>query len=129
MPEPATMKIYPNNTLRDFYYVLFRQKRKIILFFCVVMVTVTLGTFLSPKTYQSEAMLLVRLGRENVSLDPTAQTGQMINLNQNRENEIKSEMEILNSQALAEMVVDAIGYEAFLSRNPNSLLKVKSAQI
>ena len=63
------MKIYPNTTLRDFYYVLFRQKRKIILFFCTVMVAVTLGTFLSPKTYQSEAILLVRVGRENVSLD------------------------------------------------------------
>ena len=87
-----------------------------------------MGTFLSPKTYQSEAMLLVRLGRENVSLDPTAATGQTVNLSQNRENEIKSEMEILTSQALAEMVVDTIGYEAFLSRNPDPLLKIESAQ-
>jgi capsular exopolysaccharide synthesis family protein len=121
------MKMYRNTTLRDFYYVLFRQKRKIIMFFCMVMLTVTLGTFLSPKTYQSEAMLLVRLGRENVSLDPTAATGQTVNLSQNRENEIKSEMEILTSQALAEMVVDTIGYEAFLSRNPDPLLKIDSA--
>jgi capsular exopolysaccharide synthesis family protein len=128
MTEPATMKLYPNATIRDFYYVLFRQKRKIILFFCTVVVAVTLGTFLSPKTYQSEAMLLVRLGRENVSIDPTAATGQTVNLSQNRENEIKSEMEILTSQSLAEMVVDTIGYKAFLSRNPDPLLKIESAQ-
>ena len=81
MPEPETQKLYPQTTIRDFYYLLFRQKRKIILFFCTVMIAVILGTFLLPKTYQSEAKLLVRLGRENVSLDPTAATGQSVNTN------------------------------------------------
>lgn len=128
MPESETQKLYPQATIRDFYYVLFRQKRKIILFFCTVMVVVILGTFLLPKTYQSEAKLLVRLGRENVSLPPTAATGQMLNISQTRENEIKTEMEILTSRGLAEKVVDAIGYKSFLSWDPDPALKTVSAQ-
>jgi capsular exopolysaccharide synthesis family protein len=123
MGEIQLVKNFPETSLRDFYYVIFRQKRKVILFFCAVMLTTALGTFLSAKTYQSDAKLMVRLGRESVSLDPTAATGQMINLSQSRENEIRSEMEILNSRALVEQVVDAIGYQAFLTRDPDELIE------
>ena len=100
--------------LRDVYYVLFRHKLKVIIFFIVVFVTVTLGTFLASEIYRSDAKVLVRLGRESVSLDPTATTGPVISVGQQRENEIKSELEILNSKELVEKVVDAIGPEAFL---------------
>jgi uncharacterized protein involved in exopolysaccharide biosynthesis/Mrp family chromosome partitioning ATPase len=125
MREIELAKKFPEKSLRDFYYALFRQKRKVVLFFLAVMLATGLGTFLSPKTYQSEAKLMVRLGRESVSLDPTAATGQMINLSQSRENEIRSELEILNSRALAEQVVDAIGYQAFLTSfgNPDEYIK------
>ena len=37
-------------------------------------------------------------------------------------------MEILTSQALAEMVVDANGYKVFLSRDPDPLLKIEFVQ-
>ena len=69
---------YPERSLRDFLYILFRHKWKVILFFLAVMVTVTLGTFLVAEIYRAEAKLMVRIGRENVSLDPTATTGQVI---------------------------------------------------
>ena len=102
-------------SLRDVYYILFRHKRKVIWFFFGVFLTVALVTFLMPEIYQSEAKLLVRLGRESVSLDPTATTsGQVISVNTRRESEIKSELEILNSRDLAEKVVDSIGPEAFV---------------
>ena len=37
---------FPEKTLRDFYYVIFRQKRKITLFLCIVIVATALLTFL-----------------------------------------------------------------------------------
>ena len=104
----------PERSLRDLYYVLFRHRRKTLLFFAAVVVTVAIGTFLSPETYRSEAKLLVRLGRESVSLDPTATTGQIVNIGQSRENEINSEMEILKSRELVEKVVDSFGAAVFL---------------
>lgn len=108
-------------SLRDIYYVLFRHKWKIILFFFAVIITVTVGTFLSAEIYRSKAMLLVRLGRESVTLDPTATTGQTIHISRSRESEINSELEILKSQELIEKVVDSIGAEAFLKRSDERL--------
>ena len=52
------------STLRDLYYVLFRHKWKMILFFLAVTLTVFVLTYRSPELYRSEAKLLVRLGRE-----------------------------------------------------------------
>ncbi len=109
-------------SLRDLYYVLFRHKWKMILFFLTVIITVTLGTFLTAAIYRSEAKLMVRLGRENVSLDPTMTTGQIINVSQSRLDEINSEMEIIKSRELAEKVVDFIGSEKLLNRPDEELL-------
>jgi len=115
MPFQANDEKIPERSLRDIYYILFRQKWKVLLFFLTVFITVTIGTYLTQETYRSEAKLLVRLGRENVSLDPTATTGQVISVGQNRENEIKSELDILKSQDLVEKVVDTIGPAVFLN--------------
>jgi hypothetical protein len=118
-------------SMRDFYYVLFRQKLKLLLFFGTVMVATVLYTFLAPRIYQSDAKLLVRLGRESVTLDPTATTGQVVAVAQLRESEIKSEFDLLGSQDLAEKVVDQIGYKAFLAtgRAPDEVIKGNSSKI
>ncbi len=110
-------------SLRDIYYVLFRHKRKASWFFFGVIITVTLVTFLMPAVYRSEAKLLVRMGRESVTLDPTATaTGQVVNtVAARRESEIKSELEILKSRDLAEKLVDALGPETFVSGSYRSL--------
>jgi capsular exopolysaccharide synthesis family protein len=120
----------PEVSMRDFYNVLFRNKRKILVFFFSVMIVVTLGTFFGSEVYMSEAELLVRLGRESVVLDPTAATGQVVNILQHREDEVNSESEILKSRELAEKVVDSAGIELILegaadTLNPgDSLLRV-----
>jgi len=68
-------------------------------------------SFTSPMVYQSQSLLYVRLGRENVRLDPTTTLGQAssITIPNSRENEINSVVEILKSRAIAEKVVDALG--------------------
>lgn len=68
----------PQSSLRDLYYVLFRRKWIMVMFFLGVMVITAVGVVLSTEHYLSEATLLVRLGRENVTLDPTATTGKIL---------------------------------------------------
>lgn len=102
-------------SMRDLYYVFFRHKLKMFLFFCAVVAVVAVGTYYSAEIYLSEAELMVRLGRETVSLDPTATTGQVITtIGMTREGEINTELEIIRSREIAEKVVDSIGQEAFM---------------
>ncbi len=118
MPEQSAGERYPERSLRDFFSILFRHKWKGFLFFIVVMATVAVGTFNAANVYQSEAKLMVRIGRESATLDPTAAaTGQVINVGQSRESEINSELAILKSRELAQKVVDALGPIVFLKNS------------
>jgi uncharacterized protein involved in exopolysaccharide biosynthesis/Mrp family chromosome partitioning ATPase len=100
-------------SLRDLLYVLFRHKRKTVIFFIVVATGVAVDTFRRPEIYRSEAELLVRVGRETVSLDPTATIGETVNVTRPYEREINSELEILRSRDLAYAAVDAVGLDTF----------------
>jgi uncharacterized protein involved in exopolysaccharide biosynthesis len=103
-------------TVRDFFYVLFRHKWKAIAFFLIVLIAATAGAFLSAEIYRSDAKLMVRFGRESVTLDPTVSTGQVNpSAGPSRESEINSEIEILKNRELFERVVDTIG--------PNTILE------
>lgn len=98
----------PSMTLRDVFYVLFRRKRLIAMFFVSAVLAAVVYTLLSSPAYKSTAKLMVRIGRENVILDPTAM-GKTMNVAQTMQQQVKSELEILNSELLAEQVVDSIG--------------------
>jgi len=113
--------------LRELYNAVFRHKRKALAFFLLVMATVTVVTLLSPKTYRSEGTFLVRLGRENMTLDPTATIGQepTISVPYSRENEINSVSEVLQSRALIETAVDTVGPAAILGKDAPSSSKTK----
>src|SRR3989339_727719 len=101
-----------DNSLQEFFYVIFRHKKRVVWCFLGIMLLTFLITLLMPRTYKSEAKLLVRLGRENVSMDPTASAGgEVVQVAQNRESEIKSELEILKSRDLAATVVAQLGPE------------------
>lgn len=96
------------NSIRDFFYVIFKHKGKIVLAFLAILALATAITFALPQVYESEASLLVRIGRENYPDDPSLE-GTMVNLTQDRTAEVKSEVAILQSALLAEMVVDELG--------------------
>jgi uncharacterized protein involved in exopolysaccharide biosynthesis/Mrp family chromosome partitioning ATPase len=104
-------------TLRDFVYVLFRHKWKTLFFFTSVMGLVVLATILSPAIYRSDAKLLLKVGRESVTLDPTASTGPVMHISQSRLSEINSEIEILKGRDLIEQVVDSIGCDQLLMKS------------
>ena len=59
-------------------------------------------------------MIFVKLGRETVSLDPTATTGSTISVLESRDNEINSIRDMLYSRGIIEQVVDRIGPEVVL---------------
>ena len=104
------------STLRDFYYVVFRHKWSMLWVFIGVSLAVTVYTFIIPEYYQSQAKLIVRLGRESVALDPTATTGQIVPVAQTRMSEINSNLEILRSRDMIERVVDKVGVNEILIR-------------
>ncbi|MBX7256420.1 MAG: GumC family protein [Candidatus Hydrogenedentes bacterium] len=98
---------------------MFRHKVKILFVFALVYAGVVLVTFLSQEIYRSEAQLLVRLGRENLSVDPSV-SGPTLYPSRDRENEVNSELAILKSRAIAEEVVQKIGVDALLEKPDES---------
>ena len=88
-----------------------RQKTKAVFCCAAITAAVAVATFLWPKSYRSEGKLLVRLGRENATLDATATLGQesVVAVPVSRDSEINSVVEILQSRSLMEKVVDAVG--------------------
>jgi uncharacterized protein involved in exopolysaccharide biosynthesis len=62
----------------------------------------------------------VRIGRESVTLDPTATTGQFVAMPEPRDSELHGVEELLASRAMAEKVVDRFGPEVILEKRPGS---------
>src|SRR5215510_9290552 len=106
-PEFAT-------TSRDICRLLFRHKTKVIGCFTLALCAAIVIIFCWPRKYRSESKLLVRLGRETVTLDPTATTGQIIPVSVSRESEVASVLEMLRSRVMIEKLVDEIGVDAIM---------------
>jgi uncharacterized protein involved in exopolysaccharide biosynthesis len=113
MPETTLRSSSP---LQDVWRALVRHKGKTAACFLAITASAALLVFLLPKTYQSEGKLLVRLGRENATLDPTVTLSQeaVVAVPLSRESEINSVVEILQSRSLLEKVADEIGPAALL---------------
>jgi len=91
---------------------------KAILVFLLTVGATAAAMFLTPKEYQSRAMIFVRIGRETVSLDPTATTGSTISILETREIEVNSIRDMLHSRELHERIVDRIGPEVIQGKAP-----------
>ena len=113
------------STVRDFAGVLFRRFW-LAAGFAGLVVALALGaTLVLKKVWRSDAKMLVRIGRESVSLDPTATTGQVVSLALTRLQEVNSEIEILTSRRLAGRVVDALGPDAVLEGGAGPLRRLE----
>lgn len=106
----------PTTPLRSFLQMLFRHKKKAAIWFAVVLGTVGVYTVYGPKTYRSDAKLFIRLGRESVTLDPTATTGQVVSITESRESEMNSIYEMLHNRSLFEAVALEVGPEEILGQ-------------
>ena len=98
-----------NALVKDFLFVLYRHKIKILLTFLLILAGATWFIMRMPDIYQSRATLLLRPGRESVT-DPIFQdTGQVMGRSMKREQEIQSEIQIIKSQDVAQKVLEKIG--------------------
>jgi uncharacterized protein involved in exopolysaccharide biosynthesis len=104
-----------NLGLGDLLKMIQRHRVKSILTFIILFILCVGTLFVLPRTYESEVLFFVRLGRESVTLDPTATTGQTITLNESRDSELNSILRVIQSRALMSKVVDRLGPEAILS--------------
>lgn len=107
-PRPLELSL---NSLLQLPFVYFR------LIACCLLVAGLLtwiALLVWPRSYQSEAKILILVGRESVSLDPTVTTSQTLFLQKTQEEEINSALDILTSRAVADRVVEKIGAEAIL---------------
>ena len=94
--------------------MLMRHRITAIIAFIVVISIAVLWILNAPNQFESVAKLYIRVGRENVTLDPTVTTGEMINVYQTREDEINSTLQILKSRQVAELVADDVGFKPIL---------------
>jgi uncharacterized protein involved in exopolysaccharide biosynthesis len=102
-------------TIADIINGLFQTRRRVVAVTSCSFLLVCIGFALTPRRYQSEAKLLLRLGRESVSLDATASFGPTVAMQQTRQTEVNTAKEVLASRALCEAVVDHLGAERILS--------------
>jgi len=110
MPSVETITEFETKTLRDVLSVLFKRKVQIILFFIVIVSTVTVGILRMKPTYEAASQILIKIGRENLYV-PTAPGSARTNpiIQVNREEQINSEIEILISPYLVDQVVQSFG--------------------
>ncbi|MFN3193284.1 MAG: GumC family protein [Aureliella sp.] len=102
-------------TLFDILGAAWKYRVRVVATAAVTFVLGVIAIFLWPKKYESEAQLFVRLGRGSARLD-TATVGQTISIQESREGEMNSIVNLLESRGLAEAVVDDLGVERILKK-------------
>lgn len=96
-------------SLRDFLYVVFKHKTKILAVFLATVITVTAASFIMKPTYEADSKILIKFGRENIYIPATEHVSPIVNLNP--QEEMNSEIEILKSRGLVERTVRTLGVE------------------
>lgn len=92
----------------DYVELPFRYWRLLVGCVLTSIVVGLLALIVWPRSYESEAKLMITVGRESVGLDPTATTSPTLMLQKTQEEEINSALEILSSRQVAELVVDKL---------------------
>lgn len=105
-------------TLDDVFHGLWSRKTLALATLCTTITIVGLATVVCPKSYTSEAKLFVRLGRENVVLDPTATLGQtgIATAPLTRDAEMNSIAEMISTRQILGQVVDRVGVMRLLKK-------------
>lgn len=102
-------------SIEQWLYAMRRYWYLSALAFIVPIVVTVLVILFAPRAYRSEAKLLLRIGRESVTVDPTVSTvGETLSLHHTRENEIQSALGVMQSREIIERVVDQVSIETVL---------------
>ena len=109
-------RLVPQISLRDGLRLFFRYRWRGLLGAMFVLAMVVVGLLVVPRTFMSEARIVVRLGRESVTLDPTASAGTTLPVADSRESEIQTALDMLANRNLFEKVVEELGPQAILEQ-------------
>jgi len=93
------------SSIRPFIESTFRYRRLWLMVVLGVVALTLIFTLFTPKQYQSEMNILVQNARGNYQVTPERTTGAVV-VNEVTEEQINSEIEILRSRSLANIVVD-----------------------
>lgn len=130
VPKAAAPAAASPPTARELLTILFRHKGKVVVFLLATLAAAVLFTAPPLRTYTSEALLLVRQGRESISLDPTATTGDVVPFRIDWEHALNVEMEILRSREISEGIVDRLGPEPLVAtldvEQPTRMTRLKA---
>ena len=97
-------------TIGQILSALKRHKFKSFLAWLIVFSAVIVMFLLWPRKFGSEGRLYIQLGRNNTTLTPTSGTGS-VSIQDTRETEIRSVLEIIKSRAVLEAAVKDLGAE------------------
>lgn len=99
-----------HGNMRDILTVLMKYKHRALTVFLGTVVTATVGSFIMKPIYESQATLMVKMGREHMYRPEVGSTGPAISYDQNRI--MESEIQILSSRDLTEGVLTKLGVES-----------------
>ncbi len=94
------------DNVRDLLTVFFKHRAKILTIFSIVVLMVTITTFLASPVYNAKSSLLVKYGREYMNQSEVGSSSPMMSLKQ--EGIINSEIQILKSPDLAKKVIETL---------------------
>lgn len=91
-----------------------QQKARFLTVFVGCGILILIGLILWPKQYGADGKIYVRLGQQNIGLDPTITTSGNIGITDTRESEIRSIMDLVTSNEVLEGVVEEVGADRIL---------------
>ena len=100
------MKTLQTRSFGDYVSIVCRFKWRVLGVIAGAMLLAASWLACTPREYESNAKLFVRVGRENAALDPTVRAGETISLNASRETEMNSIIEHLRSRSILEKVLE-----------------------
>ncbi len=111
-------------TIRDWLQVLFLVKGRILLVFLLTLLVAVASIYLRTEIYQAESKILIKLGREVGSPDPTVlkPSQMLITLSDSL---INTEIQILKNRDLIARVVDRIGVDTLTYMPPPETMAQK----
>ncbi|MEM9411269.1 MAG: hypothetical protein AAGA30_09165 [Planctomycetota bacterium] len=113
------MQVENSMQILDYIRVIYRHKGKLLFYNLLVLLLAILAILFWPREYRSESKVWIKIGRENSKLDPTASTGETISIQESdREDEIKSVIDVLGSRGVVERAVAQLGPAVVLGDEP-----------
>ena len=103
-------------SLMDIIRAAVKYRWRALATFLLLLSLAIVAVVLFPKKYESEAKLFVRLGRGSVTMDTVATTGPTVSLQESRETEMNSVVDMLESRQLREAVVKKVGADRILKK-------------